>query len=96
MQVNNSWLVFIDRGRVSPKIERNALDTLLDGLIIKEQSGFFWVEVADGKVYMCRLRGRLLEEAQSSDLVAIGDQVKISILDSGQIVFNWLIMDYCI
>jgi ribosome biogenesis GTPase / thiamine phosphate phosphatase len=60
------------------------LDTLLDGLVIQEQSGFFWVEVADGKVYMCRLRGRLLEEAQSSDIAAIGDQVKISILENDE------------
>lgn len=47
----------------------------LEGLIVKEQSGFFWVETADGTVYMCRLRGRLLEEAQASDIAAIGDRV---------------------
>jgi ribosome biogenesis GTPase len=45
------------------------------GLVVREMSGFFWVEAADGRVYMCRLRGRLLEEAQSSDIVAIGDRV---------------------
>ncbi|MCU0495917.1 MAG: ribosome small subunit-dependent GTPase A [Anaerolineae bacterium] len=50
------------------------------GLVVKEQSGFFWVEVADGTIYMCRLRGRLLEEAQSSDVAAIGDRVTITIL----------------
>lgn len=50
------------------------------GLVVKDQSGFFWVEVADGTVYMCRLRGRLLEEAQSSDVAAIGDRVTITIL----------------
>lgn len=55
----------------------------LDGLVVKEQSGFFWVEAGDGKVYMCRLRGRLLEEAQSSDIAAIGDRVKISVLEDG-------------
>ncbi len=48
----------------------------LDGLIVKEQSGFFWVETADQMVYMCRLRGRLLEEAQASDIAAIGDRVQ--------------------
>ncbi len=53
----------------------------MDGLIVKEQSGFFWVEVEDQKVYMCRLRGRLLEEAQSSDIAAIGDHVTISALE---------------
>ena len=55
----------------------------LDGLVVKEQSGFFWVEAGDGKIYTCRLRGRLLEEAQSSDIAAIGDRVKISVLEDG-------------
>ena len=32
---------------------------------------------------MCRLRGRLLEEAQSSDIAAIGDRVTISIFEDG-------------
>lgn len=56
----------------------------IPGLVVKEQSGFFWVEVADGTVYMCRLRGRLMEEAQSSDIAAIGDRVKINILDNDE------------
>lgn len=52
---------------------------LLHGLVIREQSGFYWVEVPDqcGKVYQCRLRGKLMEEAQSSDIAAIGDRVSI-------------------
>lgn len=58
--------------------------TLLSGLVVKEQSGFFWVEVADGTTYMCRLRGRLLGEAQSSDIAAIGDRVKISVLENDE------------
>jgi len=49
----------------------------LQGFIVKEQSGFFWVEGEDHKIYTCRLRGRLLEEAQSSDVAAIGDRVTI-------------------
>ncbi len=53
----------------------------LDGLVVKEQSGFFWVEVSDGTIYMCTLRGRLMEEAQSSDIAAIGDRVRISVLE---------------
>lgn len=60
------------------------MDNTLDGLIVKEQSGFFWVEVADGTVYMCRLRGRLMEEAQSTDIAAIGDRVTISILENDE------------
>ncbi len=47
----------------------------MQGFVVKEQSGFFWVEAEDSKIYMCRLRGRLLEEAQSSDVAAIGDRV---------------------
>ncbi|MEP7292563.1 MAG: ribosome small subunit-dependent GTPase A [Chloroflexota bacterium] len=50
----------------------------MQGLIVKEQSGFFRVEAEDGKFYVCRLRGRLLEEAQASDVAAIGDRVTIS------------------
>ncbi len=50
---------------------------LLDGLVVKEQSGFFWVEVTDGTIYRCQLRGHLKEEAQSSDIAAIGDKVRI-------------------
>ena len=57
------------------------LEGLLKGLVVKEQSGFFWVETEDSVVYMCRLRGRLLEEAQSSDIAAIGDRVEISVLE---------------
>lgn len=56
----------------------------LDGLVVKEQSGFFWVEVTDGVVYMCRLRGRLMEEAQSSDIASIGDRVQISIVENDE------------
>ncbi len=51
------------------------MSSLLNGLIIREQSGFFWVETDDGTIYICRLRGRLLEEAQASDIAAIGDRV---------------------
>jgi ribosome biogenesis GTPase len=49
----------------------------LQGLIVKEQSGFFSVEAEDGRIYICRLRGRLLEEARASDVAAIGDRVTI-------------------
>lgn len=54
---------------------------LLKGLVVKEQSGFYRVEANDGKSYVCRLRGRLLEEAQSSDIAAIGDRVQIETLE---------------
>lgn len=60
------------------------METSLEGLVVREQSGFFWVEVGDGRVYMCRLRGRLMEEAQSTDIAAIGDRVQISILENDE------------
>lgn len=53
------------------------MESELQGLVIKEQSGFYWVETADGSVYVCKLRGKLKEEAQSSDIAAIGDRVHI-------------------
>jgi len=59
------------------------MERLLDGLVVTDQSGFFSVEAADGKTYICRLRGRLMEEAQSSDIAAIGDRVKIEVQDDG-------------
>jgi ribosome biogenesis GTPase len=52
-------------------------------LVVKEQSGFFWVEAPNGQTYMCRLRGRLMEEAQESDIAAIGDRVCIEAHDDG-------------
>lgn len=55
------------------------MESLLDGLVVREQSGFYWVEVPDDKTYRCRLRGKLMEDAQSSDIAAIGDQVRIQV-----------------
>lgn len=51
----------------------------LSGLIVKEQSGFYWVEAEDSATYMCELRGRLKEEAKASDIAAIGDRAVISL-----------------
>lgn len=58
-------------------------DHLLSGLVVSDQSGFFSVEASNGKVYTCRLRGRLMEEAQSSDIAVIGDRVNISVSEDG-------------
>ena len=55
------------------------MDAAHRGLIVKEQSGFYWVEASDGNTYMCELRGKLKEAAQSSDIAAIGDRVTISL-----------------
>lgn len=58
------------------------MDHLLAGLVVREQSGFFWVETEQGSIYRCRLRGRLLEQAQSTDVAAIGDRVMISLVEN--------------
>lgn len=57
------------------------MSEILNGLVVKDQSGFFWVEVNNGKIYVCRLRGKLMEEAQSSDIAAVGDRVTIQVVD---------------
>lgn len=59
------------------------MEPLLIGRVIKEQSGFFWVETDAGRTYVCRLRGRLMEEARQSDIAAIGDIVHISVHEDG-------------
>lgn len=59
------------------------LARLLEGLVISDQSGFFNVELSKDHIITCRLRGRLMEEAQSSDIAAIGDRVLIQILTDG-------------
>ncbi len=39
---------------------------VLDGLVTSDQSGFFNVELADSRVVICRLRGRLMEDGTGS------------------------------
>jgi ribosome biogenesis GTPase len=53
------------------------------GLIIKAQSGFFQVEADDGDLVQCRLRGRLMEDAQASAIAAIGDRVTFMMNEDG-------------
>ena len=52
------------------------------GLIVKAQSGFFWVETGEGLV-VCQLRGKLKQGRASGDIAAIGDHVHITVLDDG-------------
>ncbi len=56
---------------------------LLDGLIIKAQSGFFTVHTDNGD-FICRVRGRLKQKRLDTDLVAVGDQVRISLTGDGR------------
>jgi ribosome biogenesis GTPase len=54
----------------------------LPGLVIQAQSGFFKVETEFG-TFTCRLRGRLKRGKANSDLVAIGDQVRVRAITEG-------------
>lgn len=49
----------------------------MQGLVLKAQSGFFWVQTEVG-VLECTLRGRLKKERQSSDIAVIGDIVEVA------------------
>jgi ribosome biogenesis GTPase len=55
---------------------------LLSGLIIRAQSGFFTVETEAGPV-VCQLRGRLKQGRRTGDLAAIGDRVRVTVLEDG-------------
>jgi ribosome biogenesis GTPase len=54
----------------------------LTGLITKSQSGFFTVHTPAGDI-VCRLRGRLKQRRQQTDLAAVGDRVTITRLPDG-------------
>lgn len=56
------------------------MSELLNGLVIKAQSGFFTVHTEDGD-FVCRVRGRLKQEWLDTDLMAVGDHVRISLID---------------
>lgn len=60
------------------------MQSLLSGMIVREQSGFYWVEVPEenNKIYQTRLRGKLMEAAQSADIAAIGDRVSIQVSEN--------------
>jgi len=54
----------------------------LDGLVIKAQSGFFTVHTDTGDI-VCQVRGRLKKKRLDTDLVAVGDRVRISLAEDG-------------
>jgi ribosome biogenesis GTPase len=54
-----------------------ANETLISGLVIRAQSGFFTVHTAEGDI-VCQIRGRLKQTRQATDLLALGDTVQIS------------------
>ena len=57
-------------------------DTSIPGLIVKAQSGFFFVETGQGLV-VCQLRGRLKQGRATGDIAALGDHVQVTVLADG-------------
>jgi ribosome biogenesis GTPase len=55
-------------------------EEFLTGLVVKAQSGFFTVETERGLI-VSKVRGVLLKKRKTTDPVAIGDRVKISLLE---------------
>lgn len=55
---------------------------MIDGLVIRAQSGFLIVETDQGE-YVCRLRGRLKQGQVEGDIVAVGDRVTITAHQDG-------------
>ncbi len=54
------------------------------GLVIKSQSGFFTVQPDDGgEPIVSQIRGRLKQERQRTDLVAVGDRVTVKLNADG-------------
>lgn len=58
------------------------VETYLEGLIVKAQSGFSTVETGEGLV-VCQLRGKLKKGKATGDIAAAGDRVRISLLTDG-------------
>ena len=57
-------------------------EAIRSGLIIKAQSGFFTVETGLGLI-VCQLRGKLKQGKAIGDIAALGDHVRITVLDDG-------------
>ena len=63
--------------------DRPARAGRLSGTVLRAQSGFFWVQTAEGLIE-CKLRGRLKRERQNTDIAVIGDEVAITIVGPGE------------
>jgi ribosome biogenesis GTPase len=55
---------------------------VLPGLIVRAQSGFFEVATERGPI-VCQLRGKLKRGPRTGDAAALGDRVRIILLDDG-------------
>ena len=59
---------------------------LLEGTVVRSHGGHYYVERdgAPDEVLDCGVRGRLKQEAAESDLIAIGDRVRYTLLGEGR------------
>jgi ribosome biogenesis GTPase len=57
--------------------------SLIQGLVIRQQAGFYAVFTEDREI-TCKLRGRIKKEKINEDLIAIGDQVFISLVSENE------------
>jgi ribosome biogenesis GTPase len=55
----------------------------LKGIVIKAQSGFFTVQADDGRQVVARVSGRLTQERRDTDLIAVGDRVRVALSKGG-------------
>ena len=56
---------------------------VIPGQVVRYQSGFYSILVGPGKVITCGLRGRLKRRTIQGDIIAVGDDVMISLLPEG-------------
>jgi ribosome biogenesis GTPase len=54
----------------------------ISGLVIRQQSGFFHVQCAQG-VMVCQLRGKLKRGRINGDIISVGDRVQIAVHSDG-------------
>jgi ribosome biogenesis GTPase len=51
---------------------------IVRGIVVRSQAGFFTVDTDEGQI-VARLRGRLKKGKRTGDLIAVGDEVQVSI-----------------
>lgn len=59
------------------------VSSVISGRVVRTQSGFFWVDTAQGEI-VARARGKLLEARLDTDPVALGDIVHLRIESPGK------------
>lgn len=57
--------------------------SVIPGKVLRYQSGFYTILVEPGKTIVCGIRGRLKRRTIQGDIIAVGDDVMISLLPEG-------------